>query len=425
MNDKDLKAESVNQEVDTYAAWIKARQEHLLKISNGNLDNLKIAENIITTKLNKVFDFKKTAKNKEDRYFSYNDFIKIPEVEQYFPIILAITPRNIGKSYSANKIIQEEYLAKGKKFVKMRLTAAQALDQAKSDEKDFLQNLGYEVDSKGTVMTVAKKEYVGKYVGLSNSANTKSMNFQNPDILFFEEFMLADQARKVTNKAQKLVRLLSTVQRHNPNFKIIGASNYGDDPNDELLRSFAGWDGSKKIIHFNWILGSILIMIPKGIYYAFDDDTSNIAHRAALQQDFGLYQAEYGDGFLESEIYNLMTPEQQLTLETQRGKTISSRFVIALDPNYKRWFTFSWDLKNKLIYIEPYIQSIHRNLVRYTTNTLVISEFKTFKRLGVQNLRSMINNWQLNLVKAYDTNTKFEISKFFSSIADVLNKQPK
>lgn len=409
---------------DPYRKYLLDKQKLINEISGGDINKLKVTEQIIRTKLDRIFEAKKNATKKEDRYFSYNDILKIPEVQKYFNVILVISPRAIGKTYSANQIIKEDYIKKGKKFVKIRLTGEQAKDQANSDNNSFLREMGYEANSKGSVLNIETGEYAGHYIGLSTSASQKSLDFQNPDLLFLEEFMIEGAARQVKDKTSKLIRLLSTIQRHNPNCILLGASNYGSNSNDELLREFAGYQGdSTESVHFNWALGAILVTIKAGIYYTFDSDTKNIAHRAALASDnFNLYHQEYSDGWFEEKVYNLMTPEDRIHLEKQRGDTIFQKMVICIGLDKTSWYTLSWDLVKKRIYVEQFIATIHRDLPKYTMKSIVIAEHKTVKWLHVETLRPLIAAWQSNLMFATNPQVKLAMSSFWSSCADILRK---
>ncbi len=274
-------------------------------------------EEIIRFKILRIFKKNKEWSNGKDDnkgYFKYRQFREIEEIKNYFNIMMAIGDRNIGKSTSAQEEV-DLVVKKGKRFMWLRNIDDEVKEQVNSDvgEDGWLTKRGwtFEGSAKSPTIITPNKVTLGWYRPVNTSSKFKSVNFPETELIVYEEFPEGN----VKGKYFKFVKFASTTLRMNQGYAIMQA-NFTDQQ-DEMLQSLGV--GNKKLtaqdfVFFNWVVGAIIIFIPKGIYRQTKDKKKDLAYRASLG-DQRVWKSQYGSGFSNEEPNNIINDNNFSSIE--------------------------------------------------------------------------------------------------------------
>lgn len=362
----------------------------------------------------------------EAGWFRYEDIYKIPYIDDYFNILTANGDRNIGKSRSSQRIVRDT-VSSGKRFMWIRNIDDEVEAQLISDtaEEGWLtkNGWGYEGKSKSpTIVNLVTEEEIGWYRPLNTAAKFKSVDFPNTELIVYEEF----NEKPVSHQFYKFVKMVSTIQRHQPKVRVILQSNYVDQWND-MLQSLG--IGSKKLtirdfVVFNWEIGAIIINIPRGIYRQPKNELQDVAKRASLGK-YDVWKGQYGGGFANEEPVNIIDERDFVAIEPQfnifydkpesvtGAKNVYGSFKMTL---YKVWLRDgSWHnvlTETRGANDKPIFIYDHLNHILYPDAIL----------MSIETLEGLIMHWKNNNLKTTEVKTHAKIVKLFATASKILAK---
>lgn len=144
-------------------------------------------------------------------------FKKIDEQDCLFNFIISM--RSAGKTIAMkNKML--DIAKKGKRFVYIRRNATETKSVAMKEFFNKLFLLGYHNEYNGLIKFekdcfTVENEVIGYVIPLSTSNNSRSMDFNDIDAIFFEEFVLMedDKHKYLKDEVFKFLELYSTIAR--------------------------------------------------------------------------------------------------------------------------------------------------------------------------------------------------------------------
>lgn len=177
--------------------------------------------------------------NQQKPKFSLTEIIAKAHVDTKAIIIEA--PRNCGKTYAGQQLVKDYILDRKKnKFVWVREQQNEA-DESLDAFVTRYADLGYRSDMKRGRLLDYDGSYVGLYVGLKADGRTRSgttfydeLQEIRTDWLIFDEYNTMNGGIK--NSYMKFTQLLASVERANPNFKVILIGNRDKATNPFLHR---------------------------------------------------------------------------------------------------------------------------------------------------------------------------------------------
>ena len=365
--------------------------------------------------------------NQELGFFRYEDIFKIPYVNDYFNIFVANGDRNIGKSYSSQRMVRN-VVKNGKKFMWWRNIDDEIKAQLKSDlNGGWIAKLGWNFTGSAKMPDIVDLNHniVGYYRALNTSAKFKSTDFPDTDIIIYEEY----NAVSISDKPLKMIKMISTIQRFNPNLKVILQANYTDQ-NDDILQ-FLGI-GSKKltkkdIVIFNWEIGSIIINIPKNIYRKPKNKTTNVAYRASLG-DYSIWKSQYGGGFANEEPVNIISEKTFASI-----KPVFNIFIFnstTFNKNIKKYGAYKLTLYH--VYDEMGKKhNILREMVGSNSKPIFVFDhlnqikYPTAHLISLEALDGLIDEWNRGNLKTINTNTHEVITSILASGMKMLMQNKK
>lgn len=410
------------QLINDYEIWL-AERKRVLPLDSKQRQQVEI---IIKQYVLEIFKkSKEFVKNRDESggWFKYRPFLEHPLISKYFMVLVANGDRNMGKSYSSKEEVRR-VLDSGSKFMWIRNIDDEVSGQLRSDieEGGWLTNLGLDYEGSSKMPNIIDKtgSTVGYYRALNTSSKLKSIDYPNTDLMVVEEF----NEGNVSNKFFKLVKLLSTVFRNNPNGKLLLQSNYSTQHDDILqgLGMNAKALQAEDVLIFNWEIGSIIINIPRGVYHTAINDDKDIAYRASLGE-FEVWKSQFGGGFRDEEPINLInekdftsvTPAFNIYHENVTARGEKSRLYGA----YKMTLYHVYDSEGKKHSVltrqntpnnKPILIFDYLNKVRYPQAIL----------LEASNLEHLINKWSKGQLKTTNLENHFLITSLFASALKVL-----
>lgn len=396
---------------EDYQRWIQERKA-MLPLTKDERDKI---EAVIKLELLKMWKKAKEDANGPDMdkgFFRYEDILSIPYVKDFFNILTANGDRNIGKTYSSRRIARD-VVKRGKRWAWIRNIDDEVKAQVVSDEEKFLAPNGWahtEGTSKAPNITNLKGNIVGYYRPLNTSAKLKSIEFPDVELMVYEEF----NEVVIPHKFLKMVKLASTMQRHEPNFMMILQANYVDQ-NDEILRSLGV--GSKTLtkedfVIFNWELGALVINIPKGIYRQPPDKSKDTAYRASLGS-YEVWKSQYGGGFSNEEPINIVNENefssispvfniymQKLSTSTKYGAHKLTLYkVYDKEGKMHNVITTTKGANSKQIFVVDYVNKI---------------QYPSAEIISLDALEMLISKWNNGNLKTTDIDTHKLITAIFA-----------
>lgn len=284
MNENDLKLKH-QQEVER---TLRERFNGLITPPEA-LDNIKHS-------LDKIFkkSYKQNKYNKDIKaYFDWDPILKIKEISQCkVKMIAAIGGRNIGKT-TANKRACEEVVKQGRRFVWLRVHDGEKEEFIATENGDWFLKNNWKCSPKDGIVSTPTGQIVGWCLSITSKLTSKSFERSGTDIVILDEFSLPDPPKALV---AKFVRMLTTIQRQNPNMMVLLAANFvsSKDPFLEFF-GFKELTNTGDICKVNWLTGTMALFIADDIYYSFKT-VDNIGYTASLQ-DYNTWKTEYATGF--------------------------------------------------------------------------------------------------------------------------------
>lgn len=206
-----------SEDKDRFTLWLEERQKMLQSYSKAYMERteLEIKKAIL-----------EIWKKRKGEFFHYEDYFSIEPLKRHFPMITTMGDRNIGKSTSMHRMFRDS-VSQGKRFMKLRNKNNEMLLTLNSDldpEKGYLTLLGLTKGGTKDAPDIydAEGEKVVGYYRDVNSGKFKSIEFPDVDNIGWDEFNSDNNRNKMAN----FLQLVTTVQRHRPDLKIITQANY-------------------------------------------------------------------------------------------------------------------------------------------------------------------------------------------------------
>ncbi|MDI4567686.1 MAG: hypothetical protein E7Y34_01215 [Mycoplasma sp.] len=366
------------------------------------------------------------SKGKDD-FFNLDHLMDIPQVKQYFKIIIIEGTRNIGKTYASQKYI-EKVVNEGQNFVYARATDRELQSVVPSLKANWFASNSWTV-YKNTVKDPLKR-VIGNIVDINNIANFKGIQFGNIGVFYWDEFNTNIQIRG--DIVHKFSTLLTTAVRHNENVLVLLTANYGDRYN-EIMATFGtdliydpdDVDKEHQLLVFNWVSGAIIWRVPEGWYKEVDDDKNNPAYRVALSSPIA-YSAQYSADYENSVEGNILQPAHV--------KELRYLFCLSLPEPIKKanrkvstirlFFSHATAFNREFIYVSTMLKQDNIDLPIFSTslsdNVLDIASTYVSK----EKFEFLYNLWKekklyVDSIQTYETFTKW-LALVFGSI---LNKE--
>lgn len=157
-------------------------------------------------------------------------------------------PRSIGKTYSAWKWADTDFMKPSSRCMYMRITDTQlkkprAEFRAKYKGKYMLQNdviynvVQNELENKTTgeiTTTYSPDQVVGWFCSLNNYINEKSNEYENCKFIFIDEVI--EDSHNIVGIYAKLTNLLTTIMRSKPDVTVIMLANRDTANNDFMVK---------------------------------------------------------------------------------------------------------------------------------------------------------------------------------------------
>ncbi len=409
----------MKKQLSNWEQWKKEREEILQELTDKERE---IIEKEIKVEILKIFTKAKNAPDGDDlRFFKYKPIRNIPHVKKWFKIMCVTGDRNIGKTTSAERECRD-IVSAGKRFIKLRNIQDEVKECVVSDEEKWLapNNWSYTNRTSPNIHITGEVEnIVGYYRDVNTIGKFKSIEFPDVDLILWDEF---NTRVAVKDKFQKFVEFVTTVQRHRKNLSVILQANYVDQ-NDVMLQKLGV--GIEKLdknefVKFNWITGSIVILVPKGIYESVGDKKDNLGYRLSLA-DQKTYQSQYGGGFQPDTI----------------GNVINMAKIANVDPifniYYNQYATNDTLGAFKMCLYDAFDKEGKRVLLLtelIEPNKVPIFVFDTFNEikypgtvlLEADKLDKIIALWQSEEIKTDSKETHHNITLLFSKAKSIIDK---
>lgn len=173
---------------------------------------------VITDEVNARVNHPPPYKKRGDIMSKWYSFKKIDEQDCLFNFVISM--RSAGKTIAMkNKML--DIAKKGKRFVYIRRSATETKSSAMDEFFNKIFMLGYHTDMNGIKFEkdcfILDKNVIGYVIPLSTSNNARSMDFNDIDAIFFEEFILMedDKHKYLKDEVFKFLELYSTIARDN------------------------------------------------------------------------------------------------------------------------------------------------------------------------------------------------------------------
>lgn len=290
-----------------YDALKRQRQELLNLIP---LETRNAVEERIRQELLKIMTIYKND------YFSYSYLLEIPEIQKWIDIYSVTSDRNKGKTHSSEREA-EKVVKKGKKFAIVRVIPDECDLLANTENKAqwFISN-SWEAKSVGVdgvynIINKNSKLVVGYIFPISTSYKIRGVKYPDIELVICDEFNSDARARSpVKFKFRLLVDLMITIQRHNPNMKMILQANYLKQGDDILSKFGIGIEqlSADKFFHIDWISRAIIWFIPPDVFKIVKKE-KNLQERLALL-DEQTFKDTYGGSFTIEDKPNVINEDK-------------------------------------------------------------------------------------------------------------------
>lgn len=278
----------------------------------------------------------------------------------YIKMFVVVGQRNIGKTTSWKRLC-EEVVKGGRRFAIGRVSQVELQELMAREMNQWLAKNNWSFKEKSNeIFDLETKEVVGYVFSLTGSGGKKSIDSPNVDLIVLDEFSTERvQARAVNS----FVSVLTTIQRHNKNLKVILSANFVR-ASDRFLSNFGVVPkmSIENLLEANWIFGIAFIFIPNDTYNAFKD-IDNIGYRASLA-NAKTYKANYGAGYDGNDNFILAENELDTFEPTLEMKLIQSNTKTTPDITY----TIGWIKETGKVAI---VDDIYENTEKVCTTQLI------------------------------------------------------
>ena len=226
--------------------------------------------------------------------------------------IIVESPRNNGKTTSGFNYINKYELAYGHNFTWIRHLDLQAQSSANHFKQRF-GDLGYQVNTMDGIVKDNKNKIRGYFIALNASRkarsgivfNDKTLGIKT-DIIFFDEYNELENKTRGSELYKKLVQLVESIQRDNPNCLLVMLGNR-DTPTNPFLHKLGVKplnDFSKTIVeHIDTGRGVVkLVRVGVDDFHIYRPKYSISATWASLDDETSdyLFAGKYFDKGLEN-----------------------------------------------------------------------------------------------------------------------------
>lgn len=417
---------NIEENSNLFNEWIKEREAMLNRVP---LKERKRIEKEINVFLKAMF---LDAKTKGGQFFKYKPILENEHIKKHFNIITTAGDRNIGKSTSSHEEMKRVVDA-GRRFIMMRNIQDEIKHQIKSDGNGWMSDYGWLNDASQQSPEIVRivedkkkkgkavKQLIGWYRDLNTIGKFKSIEFQETDLLVYEEYN--SEVIGISDKWRRFSEFITTVQRHNNNLKILMQANYVHQ-NDVMLQKLGiGLTqlSKDKYCIINWIVGAIVIFIPKDTYKStgetLEEKSNKLGYRTSLA-DYETWNKQYGGTFISPYTTNVINDSDIGVVEhavCNMAHSTSSKSEIMLTL-YK-----AYDRKGEVINF--FSQKMGENNAPVFVFDS-ISEMKHINaiKLDSESLENFISAWKSNKIKTSSSEVYDSLTRIFGKAKSVIDR---
>lgn len=347
---------------------------------------------------------------KNDKFFTIKKLETIFEGYNYF---IVKTKKSTGKTYSLiQKMLECEY--NNKKFIYIR-NNVETIKNVATNWRDN-ENVPFLIKSTtGAIVSKQTNIIVGMCTSIKNLSHLKSLNFEDYEYIFWDEFVELDNRLyycDITALIDSFHTLIADVQRSKPTIKVFcfGNNNVVDDIFaqyfDFSLKKNYLWDNEAKVVYLNFKSyfegqkSGLAVGVAKynKTYEAFLANNDTLQDTSLFKEKFNHEKSLVRYMFIFQEKYYALLQEYKLSSLNNIIKLNNFNFEVIKEQdlknyNYKKIYVFR---------ITDALKDERAILLEREQSTNIVSFMSTLlrkKRLGVNN--SIAQTTLVNIIQCF------------------------